>query len=506
MPVPAIKSLSILAASALLPFTACVAQKAEKASQPITLVAADARLTPEQVRADIELAREAFSRVHPGYTRYATETEMDALWQSIIDRAEAQGGMSLAEFYLAAELALVAIRCDHTKAELPKALREARAGKALYLPMRWRIVEGRAFVEAGAEGQGLNFGDEILSIDGRSMDQLFAEVSGFIPVDGYTNWTRPTGMTASLEFMGGAVDHFGALLWDVPSSATLILRNREGEVRTASVDRMDFDAWSAMNSAGGQVSNFKDAATFERISDDVAYLRVDTFVNYRDPVDPATIYEPIFKALQDEGQTTLILDLRKNGGGSSDASYGLLENVLTQDYAPRKGMFAKTLDLDGIRQHLWTWDKRALDPNPLGFSKQDDGTYALRSFVSDDLRTLKPAKYAFGGDLIVLTSNSNSSGSTNFISWMTEMGRATTVGEKTGGSKEGPTAGIQFTLTLQHSGVRMRLPFFHVKNNVASFEKGLGITPDVPAPMTVEDFLEGRDPAMEAAIALASAG
>ncbi|MEL6877454.1 MAG: S41 family peptidase, partial [Pseudomonadota bacterium] len=389
-----------------------------------------------------------------------------------------------------------------TKAELPRTLRNARKDQPLYLPMRWVVIDGRAIVEAPGQGTGLNFGDEIVSMDGRPMADVMAQVAPYVPVDGYTEWGRAGGIGQSLEFMGGAVDHFGALMWEVPEVATLEVRGTDGETRTVEIKRIDFDGWSTLGEKSQ--ANFKDAVTFERIGENAAYFSVDTFVNYREPVKPKTIYQPIFKAIKDEGRDTLILDLRKNGGGSSDANYGLLANLLTEPFRPRKEMVAKTLDLDGIRPHLWTWDSRALDPNPMGFSKRDDGTYALRSFVSDDLRTVKPAKYAFDGKLIVLTSNTNSSGSTNFITWMTELGRATTVGEKTGGSAEGPTAGLQFTLTLPNSGVRMRLPFFHVKNNVKSFERGLGITPEVSAPLTVEAFRERRDPALEAALKLAA--
>ncbi len=494
------KLLTLAVAAITLAFTGCeVAAQESPAASPH--VAADAVLTPEQVRSDIGLAKEAFSRVHPGYTRYATEQEMDAAWQGVIDRADAQGGMTLPEFYLASELVLVKIRCDHTKAELPRSLRSAREGKPLYLPFRWVVIEGRGLIENAAEGVDLARGDEILAIDGKPLGDVLASVAPYIPVDGYTEWTRSGGLAQSLEFMGGAVDHFGALMGEVPAKAMLLVRSSAGSEREIEVDRVSFTDWVGLGKASAR--NFKDAVTFERLGANAAYLSVDTFVNYREPVKPKTIYEPIFKAIRDDGIETLILDLRENGGGSSDANYGLLANLLTEKFRPRKEMIAKTLDLDGIRPYLWTWDKRALKPNPMGFSKKEDGTYSLRSFVTDELTTVKPAKYAFDGKLIVLTSNSNSSGSTNFITWMTELGRATTVGEKTGGSAEGPTAGLQFTLTLPASGVRMRLPFFHLKNNVASFERGLGITPEISAPMTVAAFREGRDPALEKAKELA---
>ncbi len=496
-----LKSLGAIVATSVLSMAACSDRPEAMPVMP-PAIAADGQLTPQQVREDIAIAKEAFERVHPGYTRYASQTEMDAQWQAVIDAADAAGGLSLPEFYLASEEALVAIRCDHTKAELPRSLRDARQGKPLYLPARWTVVEGRALVEVAGEGTGLEFGDEIVSIDGRPMVDVMADIAPYIPVDGYTEWSRAGEIGQSLEFMGGGVDHFGALLWDVSETATLEVQSADGATRNLDIPRVDIANWSALGDASQ--ANFKDAVQFERYGNDVAYVRVDTFVNYRDPVDPDDIFDPIFRAIREEGRGTLIIDLRKNGGGSSGPAYELLANIIDEPFRPIREMRAKTLDLDGIRPYLWTWDARALDPNPLGFSRNDDGTYALRGFVSEDLAEVDPARYAFDGEVIVLTSNSNSSGSTNFVTWVTETGRATTIGERTGGSAEGPTAGLQFTLTLPNSGVRMRLPFFHVLNNVSSFEEGFGISPEVMAPLTVKAFRERRDPALEAALAFAS--
>jgi len=496
-------SLAVLAAGATLLFTAVSGTGAKDQPAKMTHVTADAVLTSEQVARDLALAQEAFSRVHPGYTRYASEQEMQAEWAAIQARADAGSGLPLGDFYLAVNGALTTIRCDHTKAELPRSIRAQRKGQPLYLPVLWEWIEGRALIETAGPGVDAQRGDEILAIDGRPIDEVVQAVSQYIPVDGYTEWSRRSGISQSLEFMGGGVDHFGALLWDIPAQAQITMRTADGAQREVMMDRVSFTEWGKLGRKSE--ANFKDAVTFKTMGKGVGYLSVDTFVNYRDPVKPKKVLQPVFKAMRDEGVETLILDLRRNGGGSGDAQYELLANLIDRPYKPMKEMRAKTLDLDGIRPYLWTWDSRALDPNPIGFSKNDDGTYALRRFVSSDLKTVKPAKYAFEGQLIVLTSDTNSSGSTNMTAWLKELDRAVLVGGRTGGSAQGVTAGLQFTLTLPESGVRLRLPFFFMINNVSDFEEGLGMTPDIAAPMTVEAFKEGRDPALDMALAIAAA-
>ncbi|MEL6200199.1 MAG: hypothetical protein AAFR09_08365 [Pseudomonadota bacterium] len=89
------------------------------------------------------------------------------------------------------------------------------------------------------------------------------------------------------------------------------------------------------------------------------------------------------------------------------------------------------------------------------------------------------------------------------IAVLAGLGRATLIGAPTGGSAEGTTAGILFTLTMPESGIRTRIPAIRDYNNVPSFESGLGVTPDIAATMTAADWLAGKDVALIAAKAYA---
>jgi len=483
---------SIILILSLVPATALIA-----APNP-----ADNRLSVAQIESDVALAKEAYTRVHPGYDRYTSATELEMAWQAVVDRARAENGLSLGDFYLEIESVLTEIRCDHTKAELPGSLRQYRETHAVYLPFRWEVIEGRGFITAVNANSRLHVGDEVLAIDDQHLSYLLSEVAPYIPVDGYTEWAKRGGLSQSLEFMGGAVDHFGSLLWPVRDTATLRLRNRAGEIREESVVRLNYSAYQSIGTSRDNVRNFKGAVTFERLGANAAYLRIDTFVNYREPVDPDTLYRPIFESLHEEGRDQLILDLRKNGGGSIDAERRLLAYLISEPLKATTEMRVATLNLDGLREHLSTWEKRALNPNRLAFRKNRDDSYSLRSWFAEELRTLRPAKFSFGGEIVVLTSDENSSASTNLISILKTHGRVTTVGEKTGGSPDGPTAGIIFTLTLPESDIRTRIPGIRTYNNSAGFDTGNGITPDQLVPRTVEAFLQGRDEALERAKAL----
>ena len=479
-------------------------------------------LSVKQIEGDLKLLKEAYSRIHPGYTRYTDEQTLDEAWNNILIKARENKGMSVGNFYLAIQEWLTLIKCDHTKANLPQKLSEERNNTPVYLPFRWVWLEDRAFItlppqdesqaspeqaKAQAKTQALLLEkfDEIVSIDGRPIKNMVEQVKAYIPYDGYTKWARRSGVSESLEFKGGALDHFGAFLWDIKPDAKVTVKKQSGEIQMVKVKRINHKQWLTLITDPQQARNFKDAVSYKAISKQVAYLKVDSFVNYRDPVDVEDIYDPVFKAIQDQRHKVLIVDLRNNGGGSTDASRGLLANLITQKAKFKLDMFAKTLSFEDIREHLWTWDKRALDPYRIAFRKNDNGTYTLRSFFTEELDTVKPAKYAFKGQIITLTSNNNASASTNLLSVLHSLRDTILIGEKTGGSSEGVTAGLLFTLTLPESKISSRLPFFGHRNNVKSFEKGMGLSPDMYAPMTVEAFLKNRDPSLEAAIAYADA-
>lgn len=490
------------------------------AAVPTTDRPGQERLNAADVAADIALAKETYERLHPGYTRYARAEDLAASWQSIVDDARSDAGLTLGQLYLRVNQTLTLIRCDHTKAELPPALSDERDERPLYFPARIELVERRGFVRVAAADTGLQMRDEIVSIDGRRFEDLLDQVAPFVPYDGNTVWSRESGLTESLEFKGGAMDHFGALLFEVQETATVVIKRYSSaqtapETLTLTVDRVTHPQWLALKSEARAtlvdapvepVSNFSDGVFFSLIDTHTAYLRVDTFVNYRKPVDPETLYAPVFDKLKDSGARTLILDLRQNGGGSNDAQRGLMAHLIEKKTPVFNDMRVNTLDLDGLREHLWTWDKRALKPNRLGFRKNEDGTYSLRKFVGDDLKAVKPLAPRFTGRILALTSNGNSSAVTNLLSVLKNQADVTLVGEKTGGSSEGPTAGILFTLTLPNSGIKTRVPFFRHYNNVSTFAEGLGLLPDVQASQTVDDYLAGKDSALLAAIDLARTG
>jgi C-terminal processing protease CtpA/Prc len=88
-----------------------------------------------------------------------------------------------------------------------------------------------------------------------------------------------------------------------------------------------------------------------------------------------------------------------------------------------------------------------------------------------------------------------------FIAKFKDENRGQVIGEATGGSAEGPTAGQLFFLKLPNSGITVRVPNMFNRMNIKSFTRGMGVQPDVEVKQTLEDFLNAKDCVLEAALA-----
>ncbi|MEM9055986.1 MAG: S41 family peptidase, partial [Pseudomonadota bacterium] len=154
---------------------------------------------------------------------------------------------------------------------------------------------------------------------------------------------------------------------------------------------------------------------------------------------------------------------------------------------------------------LSTWESRALNPKRWWFNRIDDNDYRLRGWLLGVGGKIRRARHAFAGDVTVLSSAGNSSGSTMLIGALQAERRVRIVGERTGGNPAGPTAGVLFFLKLPASGLTLRLPAQRIVSNHAGEDTGMGVIPDVEVVPTVDDLRAGRDAALSSALTKAGA-
>ena len=114
-----------------------------------------------------------------------------------------------------------------------------------------------------------------------------------------------------------------------------------------------------------------------------------------------------------------------------------------------------------------------------------------------------PSSYPFLGGVIVLLDGGTFSTSADVASVLHNMGRATFVGEESGGGYYGNTSGLNALIILPHSRLRLKIPMYGYWNAVSAGEHGRGTRPDHAVERRTADVLRGVDAQWERALALA---
>ena len=467
---------------------------AEVAAQPVQVVYDATRLTPQQSGADVALLRQGLEQVHAGYDRYVPRRVMDTAFARLGRRAMTP--MTDVELYREVALLLAKIRCNHTKAEYPVRLEEYREKNATHLAVQVRVFGKRLFVDHSADGRVAR-GAEILSINGIAAAEIIAKLSRFAAVDGFTDFSRAVLLEHDSDLMGSDLDQYWPAEFGFAAEWQMVLRTGAA-TRTVTLPPITFAAWKALARESTSI-DFANSTRWSMLNDTTALLTIRSFVNYRKPVDADSLYRSIFSQLRARGAKHLIVDLRDNGGGSDDASSSLIRYLANAPVQPVRRVRRRTIRVDSTLAAAFdTWGDRGpiFSPAESLFVQDSDGWFTERQ---RDV-TLAPAADAFTGNVSVLVGRRNGSGASMLLAVLQQVGarsgRLRLVGEETGGSAEGPTAGQILFLQLPNSGIRVRIPLKRSDVNVASFVPGLGLFPDVDATESLSDFRAGVDRAL----------
>jgi len=112
----------------------------------------------------------------------------------------------------------------------------------------------------------------------------------------------------------------------------------------------------------------------------------------------------------------------------------------------------------------------------------------------------------FKGNVYILTGGNSFSATTLLVNAVKGQPNVKIVGEETGGGAYGNTAWFIPDVTLPNTGVRFRLPKFHMVMNRNYPKNGRGIVPDILIKPSVEAIRRGVDIKAEKVKALIEAG
>jgi C-terminal processing protease CtpA/Prc len=183
------------------------------------------------------------------------------------------------------------------------------------------------------------------------------------------------------------------------------------------------------------------------------------------------------------GARGIILDIRGNGGGSSDIGEAIISYLTDK---PIKSGHWKT------RQYMPAF--KAWGQGGLLFEK--DISPKGEKWHEEDNDPIKPkGGKPFLGPVVVLTGPKTFSAAEDFVVALQGSGRAKVVGEKTGGS-----TGQPLPISLPGGGAARVCTKWDAYADGREFV-GVGVIPDVEIHLTWQDIAYGRDRVLEAGIA-----
>ena len=449
-------------------------------------------IEPAAAREDFDLLWKSIREAHGGLNRHVAASDLDRRVASY--RARLDKPMENMAFAALLQESVSQLRDGHMRME-PDSATQAAFATAKLIPLRFVLEEGRlvvAYNDAPPDST-IRPGMSIVSINGRPVDDIVRQLLTIVPGDGFIE----TGKRYSVA------RNFAPLYWlylDRAVSYAIVARDGGRQVSATLPGIAEMTRRQATNpvnaTLGTNIARLDgppgNVALEFLNGGSVARLRVRAF----DGAAFTPTLDSALKTVRDRGTTSLVLDLRGNGGGVDD--YGA---ALVSQFTDKPFRYFDRIHITTIAPSFATWPQRTTDANRAGSEPDPAGGFYITSARHRGVGEWSPASTPFLGKLVVLIDGGTFSTAADVAAQLRSMGRATFIGEETGGGYEGNTSGLNALVVLPNSKLRLRIMMYDYWNAVkAPASRGRGTMPDRAVQRRIADVLKGSDPAMEEAL------
>ncbi|HTY36755.1 MAG TPA: S41 family peptidase [Bacteroidota bacterium] len=318
------------------------------------------------------------------------------------------------------------------------------------LGFRWRLIDGRWTITHSIV-EALQAGDVVEKINDKKIDQYFLELAK------YFNASDERARQGRL---------LGMLTMILPNELTLDIVTRSGASKHLALNRLYLKP----------EPNVLKTESKWIMEGSVAYMKVPSF-------NSPEFERDALQQLKSYAQAkAIIVDVRGNGGGSTPSR--LTAALMNKPYR-------------------WWTEGSPMTVGLFRYYSEARPGIELNDYFRDaqlvwQSSETQPDSGAYQGKVIILADRGTGSAAEDFTVPFKDNGRALIIGEPTGGSTgqpymfnfgDGISIGIGTKRAYMPSG--------------AEFE-GIGITPDIAAPVQRDDLYSGRDRALERAVAEAT--
>ncbi|PSL30981.1 S41 family peptidase [Chitinophaga ginsengisoli] len=441
--------------------------------------------TPQELRTDFTIIRQALEEAHPGLYRFQTKAQADQEFATI--EKLLKKGMTEYEFYRLVNPLIAAIGDGHVKFH--------RAGRPDdlhaffengYLPLRLYFKEGNAFVLGSYGGEEkLSPGTRILSINGEDMAHIVARLFRNIYADGTIQSARYAALNSDFA------SYYG--LFTGPSAQFSIAykeaAGKKGKIVLKAISAKDIQLAAPPEPPYSVSFPTKD----------VALLRIAVFMENEGMPPFRDFLDSIFRQIREKQIHSLIIDLRNNEGGTDRLGMQLNAFIARAPFR-----YYDKLTVTGVGPYSFA--AYATFPPEMEYLKQfvEKVGDEYHFTYSEGLKMMNPEANAFTGNVYILQNGRSFSVTAEFTAIVKDNRNAVFIGEESGGTMQGNSSGGFAMVTLPNTHLGLDVPllgyYMHLQNPYA-IDKGVP-TDHIVIP-SVTDILQQRDPVLELALHLA---
>ena len=461
------------------------------------------KFTPEEIREDYLIFRKALETTYPSLYRFTDSLNITKYLDNQFESLNRS--MTELEFYKIITLTCARINDEHIIPTPSKNYYQSLQHTNIYFPFSLKIIDRKLFIFKSSNLQGnLPIGAEVLSINGYSAEEILNILLPTIPSDGYIQTFNVRRLE---DYSMTQNENLFDLNYPIFIERTNSFRiefihpQSKSKKQVVTLTGLDFNAYKKFYN---ERIGYKAPLEFKYLENDIAYLRISSFLKFHRndfKQDFNSLYDSIFKQLNQKNTKNLILDLRNNEGGDG-TGLKLITYLLTKPYKHYDYTEEKFIGYPPIVDYLEN-GKDLFFPDSLVY-QTSFGMYRLKEEYYNNLyKTQQPNKNNYKGKIHVLMNGASGSMASVVATFLKANERAIFIGEESGGTMEGNTSDWFAKLQLPNTKIRVEVPLTKKVNNV-DFVKGSGVFPDYFVTPRIDDILMGVDTELNFALDLIS--
>ncbi len=430
----------------------------------------ESKLSSGQLQEDFEILLTSLRENHPGLYDFISVDQFDSIVDSY--QKELHDSLTPSSFHVLVRKFVANIGCGHTTARPSQEWYQHVKADPKQIPMHIIVQDDQLYVKEIFSSSVADWKThKILSIDGRSSQELLTEFRSITEHDG----VGTTMVTRSVERL---FQTYYTFLYGSKDEYRVEIEGDEGEIvelklRGKAAHQYQVD-WPIDMTVDLGINHAKFGVL--RGTKDVAVIDMSSFPRegYK------KFYKKLFRELALYDSIPLVIDLRGNGGGYFPTGNLLLRYLMNEEFTMD---FQKPQNFTRKNKHLSMdfaskMTRFMFTTIPDRDKADSDRNYQIR---------YKPIKKNhFDGDIYVLTDGLTFSTGSFVASKLKEKRGAVIIGEETGGGGIGFNAVLSWSLMLPNSGVRMNLPIYHVDVLPSKNDLGRGVEPQFSVSADVE--------------------